>query len=69
MENSPFTLINFWEPLGYDPERFRPDGSGLRASGRFTFLSVFEWGERKAYVHRIDADHYTYANRAVTLIA
>jgi DEAD/DEAH box helicase domain-containing protein len=26
-----------------------------------------EWIERKAYVHRIDADHYTYANRAVTL--
>src|SRR4051794_16756144 len=26
-----------------------------------------EWGERKAYAHRIDADHYTYANRAVTL--
>jgi DEAD/DEAH box helicase domain-containing protein len=26
-----------------------------------------EWGERKAYVHRIDADHYTYANRAVAL--
>jgi DEAD/DEAH box helicase domain-containing protein len=26
-----------------------------------------DWGERKAYVHRIDADHYTYANRAVTL--
>jgi DEAD/DEAH box helicase domain-containing protein len=26
-----------------------------------------EWGERKAYVHKIDADHYTYANRAVTL--
>jgi len=26
-----------------------------------------EWGERKAYVHRVDADHYTYASRAVTL--
>jgi DEAD/DEAH box helicase domain-containing protein len=26
-----------------------------------------DWGERKAYVHRIDVDHYTYANRAVTL--
>src|SRR4029079_10994329 len=26
-----------------------------------------EWGERQAYVTRIDADHYTYANRAVTL--
>src|SRR5207247_4146330 len=24
-------------------------------------------GERKAYVHKIDVDHYTYANRAVTL--
>ena len=26
-----------------------------------------EWGERKAYVHKVDIDHYTYANRAVTL--
>ena len=26
-----------------------------------------DWGERKAYVHKIDVDHYTYANRAVTL--
>ncbi|MDQ6795388.1 MAG: DEAD/DEAH box helicase [Chloroflexota bacterium] len=26
-----------------------------------------DWGERKAYVHRVDVDHYTYANRAVTL--
>jgi DEAD/DEAH box helicase domain-containing protein len=30
-------------------------------------VDKLEWGERKAYVHRIDADHYTYANRAVTL--
>jgi glycosyltransferase involved in cell wall biosynthesis len=34
-------------PLGYDAGRFTP-GSGPRASRRFTFLSVFEWGERKA---------------------
>ncbi len=26
-----------------------------------------DWGERKAYVRRVDVDHYTYANRAVTL--
>jgi DEAD/DEAH box helicase domain-containing protein len=26
-----------------------------------------EWIERKAYVHKVDVDHYTYANRAVTL--
>ena len=31
------------------------------------YVDRLEWGEKKAYVHRIDADHYTYANRAVTL--
>jgi DEAD/DEAH box helicase domain-containing protein len=30
-------------------------------------VDKLEWGERKAYVHKIDVDHYTYANRAVTL--
>jgi DEAD/DEAH box helicase domain-containing protein len=31
------------------------------------YVDSLEWHERKAYVHKIDADHYTYANRAVTL--
>ncbi|MGZ5380689.1 MAG: glycosyltransferase family 4 protein [Thermoanaerobaculia bacterium] len=35
-------------PLGYDPRRFLPLTGAPRASRRFTFLSVFEWGERKA---------------------
>ena len=35
-------------PLGYDAQRFRPEPVSIRASRRFTFLSVFEWGERKA---------------------
>jgi glycosyltransferase involved in cell wall biosynthesis len=35
-------------PLGYDAVRFRTDIPSVRASERFTFLSVFEWGERKA---------------------
>src|SRR4029077_13629970 len=26
-----------------------------------------DWGEKKASVPRVDVDHYTYANRAVTL--
>ena len=26
-----------------------------------------DWDERKAYVRRVDVDHYTYADRAVTL--
>jgi GT2 family glycosyltransferase len=35
-------------PLGVDPAYFNPEIKGFRASDRFTFLSVFEWGERKA---------------------
>jgi DEAD/DEAH box helicase domain-containing protein len=31
------------------------------------YVDRLEWGERKAYVHSVDVDHYTYANRAVTL--
>jgi DEAD/DEAH box helicase domain-containing protein len=31
------------------------------------YVDALEWGEKKAYVHRVDVDHYTYANRAVTL--
>jgi DEAD/DEAH box helicase domain-containing protein len=30
-------------------------------------VDKLDWGERKAYVHKVDVDHYTYANRAVTL--
>jgi glycosyltransferase involved in cell wall biosynthesis len=35
-------------PLGYNPDRFNPQLPSRRASARYTFLSVFEWGERKA---------------------
>ncbi len=34
-------------PLGYDPQQFNKDTPARRASERFTFVSVFEWGERK----------------------
>ena len=30
-------------------------------------VDKLDWGERKAYVRKVDADYYTYANRAVTL--
>jgi DEAD/DEAH box helicase domain-containing protein len=30
-------------------------------------VDKLDWDERKAYVRRVDADHYTYADRAVTL--
>jgi len=35
-------------PLGVDIDYFHPDINGFRTSTRFTFLSVFEWGERKS---------------------
>jgi len=35
-------------PLGVDVDYFHPQITGFRPSKRFTFLSVFEWGERKA---------------------
>ena len=35
-------------PLGVDVDYFHPEITGYRPSNRFTFLSVFEWGERKA---------------------
>ncbi len=30
-------------------------------------VDKLDWDERKAYVNRVDVDHYTYADRAVTL--
>ena len=35
-------------PLGVDVDYFNPEINAFRPSTRFTFLSVFEWGERKA---------------------
>lgn len=35
-------------PQGYDPNYFNPGIKSYRADDRFTFLSIFEWGERKA---------------------
>jgi GT2 family glycosyltransferase len=35
-------------PLGIDPGYFNPKIRTSRVSDRYTFLSVFEWGERKA---------------------
>ncbi len=35
-------------PLGVDIDYYNPEIMGFRPSSRYTFLSVFEWGERKA---------------------
>jgi GT2 family glycosyltransferase len=35
-------------PLGFDPDHFNPKINRFPLTGVYTFLSVFEWGERKA---------------------
>jgi glycosyltransferase involved in cell wall biosynthesis len=35
-------------PLGFDPNYFNPQIRGNPLQGLYTFLSIFEWGERKA---------------------
>jgi len=35
-------------PLGVNPDYFNPNIRAFRPARRYTFLSVFEWGERKA---------------------
>src|SRR5262249_53216336 len=35
-------------PLGVDPDHFNPRIQGHPLTGLYTFLSIFEWGERKA---------------------
>src|SRR5207237_3558123 len=35
-------------PLGVNPAYFNPEIEGYPVPGVFTFLSAFEWGERKA---------------------
>ena len=42
------------------------DAIYLHESAQF-HVDKLAWDERKAYVRRVDADHYTYADRAVTL--
>ena len=42
------------------------DAIYLHESAQF-HVDALDWGERKAYVRRVDVDHYTQADRAVTL--
>jgi glycosyltransferase involved in cell wall biosynthesis len=48
MRDSGVTRPIYRIPLGIDPHYFHPRIEGYRHNKAFTFLSVFEWGERKA---------------------
>jgi glycosyltransferase involved in cell wall biosynthesis len=58
-------------PLGVDVDYFHPTIAGHRPSDRFTFLSVFEWGERKApeVLLRAFAEEFSAADDVVLLLS
>jgi GT2 family glycosyltransferase len=47
-------------PLGVNPDYFNPSIRSFRASPRYTFLSVFEWGERKGPEVLLRAYHHAF---------
>jgi GT2 family glycosyltransferase len=56
-------------PLGVNPDYFNPHIRSFRVSPRYTFLSVFEWGERKGPEVLLRAYHRAFtANDDVLLL-
>jgi len=58
-------------PLGVDVDYFNPGITGFRPSSRYTFLSVFEWGERKApeVLLRAFAEEFKQSEDALLLLS
>ncbi|MDQ3643531.1 MAG: glycosyltransferase, partial [Actinomycetota bacterium] len=58
-------------PLGIDVDYFHPGIKGFRPSSRFTFLSVFEWGERKGaeLLLRAFAEEFDKADDVLLLVS
>lgn len=55
-------------PLGVNPDYFNPEVRAFRPSQRYTFLSVFEWGERKAPEVLLRAYHRAFSRRDDVLL-
>jgi GT2 family glycosyltransferase len=58
-------------PFGVDVDDLNPEITGYRPSSRFTFLSVFEWGERKApeILLRAYTDEFDESDDVVLLLS
>jgi glycosyltransferase involved in cell wall biosynthesis len=59
--DSGVTVPIYVMPLGVDPDHFNPAIAGFPPSRRYTFLSVFEWGERKAPHRLVEAYRRAFA--------
>jgi len=55
-------------PLGVNPDYFNPKIRAFRLSQRYTFLSVFEWGERKAAEALFRAYHHAFSRQDDVLL-
>jgi len=55
-------------PLGVNPDYFNPKIRAFRPSQRYTFLSVFEWGERKAAEALFRAYHHAFSRQDDVLL-
>ena len=58
-------------PLGVDVDYYNPRIAGFRPSSRYTFLSVFEWGERKApeVLLRAFAEEFAHSDDVMLLLS
>ena len=66
--NSGVTKPVYVMPLGVNPDYFNPKIRAFRASPRYTFLSVFEWGERKAADVLLRAYHRAFTRQDDVLL-
>lgn len=55
-------------PLGVNPDYFNPKVRAYRPSPRYTFLSIFEWGERKAAEVLLRAYHRAFSRKDDVLL-
>jgi GT2 family glycosyltransferase len=55
-------------PLGVNPDYFNPKVRASRPSDRYTFFSVFEWGERKAPEVLLRAYHEAFSRQDSVLL-
>jgi GT2 family glycosyltransferase len=55
-------------PLGVNPDYYNPRIRAFRPSERYSFLSVFEWGERKAPEVLLRAYHQAFCRRDDVLL-
>ena len=69
--NSGVTVPMHVMPLGVDTSYFHPEIKGSRPTDAFTFLSIFEWGERKAPEILLQAfsDEFSAEDDAVLLLS